>query len=80
MPYGDPGTIIQVDVEDDAKGLVGLIVVLKSRSRVEQHAVIAMLLQESFHPLQRARIIIHDKNGFAVSHGKRDPLLIRVCR
>jgi hypothetical protein len=43
-PHLDPGLIIQVDVEDDAERPADVVVILKSLSRVEQHAVIAVLV------------------------------------
>ena len=49
-PHLDPGLVVQVDVENDAKRLVEVAVILKSLCRLEQHAVIAMLPQQSFHP------------------------------
>ena len=45
VPQLDPGLIVQVDIENNAKGLVDIVVILESLSRLEQHAVIAVLSQ-----------------------------------
>ena len=44
-----PELVIQVDVEHDAKGLIDVAAILERFRRPEQHAVIAMLLQQPLH-------------------------------
>jgi hypothetical protein len=65
VPHVDTGLVIEVDIENDAKRLFEIVVILKRLSRRKRETVVPVLPQQTLHPLERPGIIINDKNCFS---------------
>src|SRR5689334_9913464 len=68
MPDFDPGFVAEVDVDDRADAFVEILVLAESIGGGEQHAVIAVLAQQSLHAPEHAGIVVDDVNQFALRH------------
>src|SRR5882724_2385381 len=71
MPQLYSGFIVQIDIEDDAESLIEIITFLQRLCGLKQNAIEAVLAQQPLHPLERARIIVDDKNGFSLCQDRR---------
>jgi hypothetical protein len=56
------GLVMQIDVNDDAKGVTKIPATEQRDARIEQCDVVAMLTQEPLHAHAHRRIIVHDKD------------------
>jgi hypothetical protein len=64
MPHLNSGLVVQVDVQNDAKRFVEIAMILKSRRRLKQQAVIAVRPQQSLHASQHALVVVHNEDEF----------------
>jgi hypothetical protein len=71
MAYFDAGIIAEIYIENDADGLLEIAVLLECIGGWEQHAVIAVLPQESSDPPQHARVVIDHKHQFLFRQDRR---------
>src|SRR5437879_5530961 len=70
MPHLYSGLIVQIDIEDDAESLIEIITFLQRFCRLKQNAIEAVLAQQPLHPLERARIVVDDKNDFSLGQDR----------
>jgi len=59
--------VVQVDIEEDAKGIFEVAMIFESLRSRKQHAGIPKLAQQSPESLQGRDVIINDKNDVPIS-------------
>lgn len=75
MSHFDPRLIVQIDIENDAAGLLEILVRLKGFRGFEEHGIETVRPQQPLQALQLTRIIIHDENDVGARH--RGPPYVR---
>jgi len=60
------GIAVQVDVQNDAEGLIEMIILLQRLCGLKQNAIEAVLTQQPIDSLEGAGIVIDHKNSFFV--------------
>jgi len=73
MPYLNPGLVVQVDIEDNAKRVLEVIVILERFRGREQNAVVAVFPQQPLDAPERTWVVIDDKNDASVCQ-ERSPV------
>jgi hypothetical protein len=66
----DAGTVSQIDVQYQTKGIVEISLALEGFGSIEKEDFEAMLSQKPPYAPEHAGIIVHDENGLRMRHGK----------
>ena len=74
MPQFDPRFIVQVDIENDAKRFVEIVVVLKSLRGWKQDRIVTVFAQKALYAPAHAGMVIDHKYNFSIWRGGTLPL------
>src|SRR3954451_17160083 len=67
MSQVNAGSVVQVDIENNAECLAEIVVFPDGFGRVEQDDIETVFPQETFHASQHRGIVIDHENGFLIS-------------